>query len=305
MATKNSQTTYKFNCHACRFYTNNNYDYKRHVKTKKHEKSTKTAKITTCIPECVEVFTCECGKSYKDRTGLWRHKKKCEGGDLDINREEEDEDEVEEENLNEKEIVMKLIKQNGDLQKQIINLSKETKQITNITNQTNHFNLNLFLNDQCKNALNLIDFINGLQISLQDLEQTGKLGYVDGISRIFVNALKDLDITERPIHCTDIKRETVYVKDQDRWEIEDKDKSKLKNSLRVIEEKNLHLLPEWQEENPNFKEMDTQENQDFIQISVNSLGGGSEDEVDKQQDKILKNVLKEVAIEKKKLKIEN
>lgn len=304
MATKNSQIIYKFNCHACRFYTNNNYDYKRHVKTKKHEKSTKSAKITTCISENIESFTCECGKSYKDRTGLWRHKKKCEGGDLDINKEEEEE-EVEEENLNEKEIVMKLIKQNGDLQKQIINLSKETKQITNITNQTNHFNLNLFLNDQCKNALNLIDFVNGLQISLQDLEQTGKLGYVDGISRIFVNALKDLDITERPIHCTDIKRETVYVKDQDRWEIEDKDKSKLKNSLRVIEEKNLHLLPEWQEENPNFKEMDTQENQDFIQISVNSLGGGSEDEVDKQQDKILKNVLKEVAIEKKKLKIEN
>ena len=187
---------------------------------------------------------------------------------------------------------MKLIKQNGDLQKQIIDLSKETKQVTNITNQTNHFNLNLFLNDQCKNALNLIDFVNGLQISLQDLEQTGKLGYVDGISRIFVNALKDLDITERPIHCTDIKRETVYVKDKDRWEIDDKDKSKLKNSIRVIEEKNLHLLPEWQEENPNFRELDTQENQDFIQISINSLGGPCEEEVNKQQDKVLKNVIK-------------
>ena len=258
-------------------------------------------KTTTNI-QPVEIFACECGKSYKDRTGLWRHKKKCEIAEQIIENEEEI---VEDENLNEKDLVMKLIKQNGDLQKQIIDLSKETKQVTNITNQTNHFNLNLFLNDQCKNALNLIDFVNGLQISLQDLEQTGKLGYVDGISRIFVNALKDLDITERPIHCTDIKRETVYVKDKDRWEIDDKDKSKLKNSIRVIEEKNLHLLPEWQEENPNFRELDTQENQDFIQISINSLGGPCEEEVNKQQDKVLKNVIKEVAIEKKKLKIEN
>tara|TARA_B100000035_G_scaffold143051_1_gene121761 strand:- start:7886 stop:8791 length:906 start_codon:yes stop_codon:yes gene_type:complete len=301
MATKKSQIKFKFNCDACGFYTNNNYDYKRHVKTKKHEKSTENAKSTTNI-QPVETFACECGKSYKDRTGLWRHKKKCEIAEQIIENEEEI---VEDENLNEKDLVMKLIKQNGDLQKQIIDLSKETKQVTNITNQTNHFNLNLFLNDQCKNALNLIDFVNGLQISLQDLEQTGKLGYVDGISRIFVNALKDLDITERPIHCTDIKRETVYVKDKDRWEIDDKDKSKLKNSIRVIEEKNLHLLPEWQEENPNFRELDTQENQDFIQISINSLGGPCEEEVNKQQDKVLKNVIKEVAIEKKKLKIEN
>jgi hypothetical protein len=293
MATKKSQIKFKFNCDACGFYTNNNYDYKRHVKTKKHEKSTENAKITTKV-QPVETFTCECGKSYKDRTGLWRHKKKCEIAEQIIENEEET---IEDDNLN--------IKQNGDLQKQIIDLSKESKQVTNITNQTNHFNLNLFLNDQCKNALNLIDFVNGLQISLQDLEQTGKLGYVDGISRIFVNALKDLDITERPIHCTDIKRETVYVKDKDRWEIDDKDKSKLKNSIRVIEEKNLHLLPEWQEENPNFRELDTQENQDFIQISINSLGGPCEEEVNKQQDKVLKNVIKEVAIEKKKLKIEN
>ena len=311
MATKITQTKCKFNCDACQFYTNNNYDFKRHVKTKKHEKATLNTKSATVV-EITETFICECGKHYKDRTGLWRHKKKCtheqvqeqvleqeENIELDIGIQEDAN------NTSEKELMIKLIKQNGQLQKQIIDLSKEAKQVTNITNQTNHFNLNIFLNDQCKNAVNLIDFVNSLQISTQDLEQTGKLGYVEGLSRIFLNGLKNLDISERPIHCTDIKRETVYVKDQDRWEIEDTEKSKLKSSLRVLEEKNLHLLPEWQGENPNFSELNTRENEDFIQISINSIGPDDESEKEKQENRIIKNVLKEVILEKKKGEIEN
>ena len=103
------------------------------------------------------------------------------------------------------------------------------------------------------------------------MEQTGKLGYVEGLSSIFVKALKDMDVTERPIRCTDIKRETVYVKDQDKWEIEDKDKSRLKNTIKALEEKNMSSLIDWQMENPRFQIMDTKENSDYIQISLNSL----------------------------------
>ena len=302
MATKKTQIKYKFSCEPCKFYTNNNYDFKRHQGTKKHEKAIQLTKSSTGIQD-EELFVCECGRFYKERTGLWRHKKKCNSAENQLTVTEEEEQEEEE--LNEKEMVLKLIKQNGELQKQIINMSKETKQVTNITNQTNHFNLNIFLNDHCKNAVNLIDFINSLQVSTRDLEQTGKLGYVEGLSSIFVKALKDMDVTERPIHCTDIKRETVYVKDQDKWEIEDKDKSRLKNTIKALEEKNMSSMIDWQMENPRFQIMDTKENSDYIQISLNSLGSSSEAEASKQQDKIIKNVLKEVVIEKKKNEIEN
>ena len=302
MATKKTQIKYKFSCEPCKFYTNNNYDFKRHQGTKKHEKAIQLTKSSTGIQD-EELFVCECGRFYKERTGLWRHKKKCNSVENQLTVTEEEEQEEEE--LNEKEMVLKLIKQNGELQKQIINMSKETKQVTNITNQTNHFNLNIFLNDHCKNAVNLIDFINSLQVSTRDLEQTGKLGYVEGLSSIFVKALKDMDVTERPIHCTDIKRETVYVKDQDKWEIEDKDKSRLKNTIKALEEKNMSSMIDWQLENPRFQIMDTKENSDYIQISLNSRGSSSEAEASKQQDKIIKNVLKEVVIEKKKNEIEN
>ncbi len=295
MTTKKTQIKYKFSCEPCQFYTNNNYDFKRHQGTKKHEKTVNYTRNST--NNCEEVFLCECGKMYKERSGLWRHKKICKKVGQD-----DSEDEGEEE-LNEKDMVLKLIKQNGDLQKQLINMSKDTKHVTNITNQTNHFNLNVFLNEHCKNAVNLIDFVNSLKVSIQDLEQTGKLGYVEGLSRIFVNALNDLDVSERPIHCTDIKRETVYVKDQDKWEIEDKDKTKLKSTIRALEDKNMRSIHDWRDENPRFEIMDSKENEDYIQITLNSLGSSEEQESEKQQEKIIKNVLKKVVVEKKSMEI--
>ena len=136
-------------------------------------------------------------------------------------------------------------------------------------------------------------------MSIEDIQETGKLGYVDGIVRILVKALNNLDVTERPIHCTDIKRETVYVKDQDKWEIDNTEKPKLKDALFAIEKKNLDLLPEWQKENPEFVNMDTPENNDFIKISINSLGSDRQEEKEKQHNKIIKTVLKEVVVDKK------
>jgi|UniRef100_A0A6C0IN98 hypothetical protein len=296
MATQKTQIKYKFKCEPCRFYTNNNYDFKRHNGTKKHEKTVKYARSSTALIE-EECYVCDCGKFYKERTGLWRHKKKC---DIEYNNEiDTSENDIPEE-MTGKEMVLKLIKQNGELQKQIISMSKETKQITNITNQTNHFNLNIFLNEHCKNAVNLIDFVNSLHISIPDLEKTGKVGYVEGLSGILVNALNNMDVTERPIHCTDAKRETVYVKDQDTWQIEDKDRTKLKTTIKALEDKNLRSITTWQEENPRYEIMNTKENAEYINISLNSLGSSSLEESNKQQDKIIKNVLKEVVIDKKK-----
>ena len=198
-----------------------------------------------------------------------------------------------------KDLLVEQQKQNQELQKQLLDVAKEGKTINNNCNQTNNFNLNLFLNEQCKNAVNLIDFVNSLQLSIDDIKETGKLGYVDGIGRIFVRALNNMDISERPIHCTDIKRETVYVKDQDKWEIEDIEKTKLKDTLHAIEQKNFQLLPEWQKKNPEYLNVNTQENDDYINISLNSLGSDEVHERVKQENKIIKNVLKEVIVDKK------
>jgi ABC-type lipoprotein release transport system permease subunit len=180
---------------------------------------------------------------------------------------------------------------------------KESKKIqntitntTNNTNSNNRFNLNLFLNEQCKDALNLNDFINSLKVTVEDLERTGKLGYVEGISNIFLNGLRELDIYTRPIHCTDLKRETVYVKDKDKWEKETEDKSKLKQAVKQIATKNLKQLKTWQLENPEFSNFDSKENEQYMIISKSSLGGYDKEEDEKYQENIIKNVLKETKV---------
>jgi hypothetical protein len=209
------------------------------------------------------------------------------------------------------EIITDLLRQNKELHEQVIELSKEPKIINNITNNNitnsnnnntnNQFNVNMFLNEECKNAVNIMDFVRGLKLTVEDIEETGRLGYVGGMTRIFVNALKDMDVKMRPIHCTDIKRETVYVKDQDSWEKDNQEKNKLKTALKQVAKKNLQLLPEWQQQNPDYQILDTPENQQYMQISLSSLGAYSDEDSKKQEDKILKNVLKEVVIDKKAL----
>jgi hypothetical protein len=214
-------------------------------------------------------------------------------------------------------MILELIKQNKELQNTLIEQSaaimeQNTKLVeitskgqTNINNtnsnnttNNNQFNINFFLNEQCKNAINIVDFLNSLQVQIQDLEKTGKLGYVEGISSIFLKGLRELNVYQRPIHCTDLKRETVYVKDNDTWEKDNADKTKLKNAIKLIAKKNLKTLPKWQEENPDFITLDTKENDDYLKIALNSLGGQDEEENEKFTGKIIRNVLKDVVIDK-------
>jgi hypothetical protein len=156
-------------------------------------------------------------------------------------------------------MILSLIEQNKELQKQLVEMSKQTSVVNNTTNNTmnNQFNLNVFLNEDCKDALNIADFVESLKLTVNDLEQTGNLGFTQGITRIFVQGLKNLDVNMRPLHCTDIKRETVYIKDQDTWEKENAEKTKLRNVLKKIARKNMNLLPKWQEQNPDFKKLNT------------------------------------------------
>ena len=324
MTTKiTSKNTQIFECKKCIFNCSKKGDYNRHLLTRKHQLATTTTEITS--KNTSNNFLCNCGKTYKERTALWRHKKKCsfeetkEGTKLEEKKEttEEITEEITED-IDYKLLLLKMMEQNNELQNTIVNQQQEYQKsqqeyqntikemipkignnntiTTTNNNNNNQFNLQMFLNEDCKNALNIKDFVNSLQLSIKDLTDTGKLGYVDGISRIFVNALNDMDVTERPIHCTDLKRETVYIKDADKWEKEGSENTKLKKTIRDIENKNIRMIPKWQEENPECRIMDTRQADEFMEISINALGGNEEKE--KSAKKIVKNVLKEVTIDK-------
>lgn len=304
----------EFCCEKCAFVSSNRKDYNRHLLTRKHVLSVVSNQIEPKLPQKTPEHKCrQCNKIYYSKSGLWSHKKKCyqslskqpiHTNGLDIDKKEI---EKSSEGLNVNILVLDLLKQNNELQKQLVEMSKQTHIINNTTNnntQNNQFNLNVFLNEECKDAINIVDFVESLKFTVNDLEQTGRLGYVQGITRIFVQALKQLDVTMRPVHCTDIKRETVYIKDQDNWEKENNEKTKLRNVLKKIARKNLKMLPEWQEQNPDFRYLDTRENNEFIQISLNSLGPETREEQERQEDKIIRNVLKEVVLDKSRKSVE-
>ena len=257
-------------------------------------------------------FVCNCGKRYKYDSGYYRHRNICTFKKENVT--------LENEPLENEDVLLQMIKQNDEFKQLLLEQNKQLMEQnykildvykcnisqTNITNSNNNntnnqFNVNMFLNEECKNAINIMDFVRGLKLTVEDIEETGRLGYVGGMTRIFVNALKDMDVKMRPIHCTDIKRETVYVKDQDSWEKDNQEKNKLKTALKQVAKKNLQLLPEWQQQNPDYQILDTPENQQYMQISLSSLGAYSDEDSKKQEDKILKNVLKEVVIDKKAL----
>jgi hypothetical protein len=312
------QKTPNFFCEKCAFTSSNKKDYGRHLRTRKHINNAELNQIEPKLPQKTQLHNCsQCNKTYSNKSSLWYHKQKCtitiqenlyEPTNtftpelfIEILKENKEiQNVLIEQN---KELQNRLLEQNEELHKQIIELaSKPSNSITNNTNNTTNntqFNLNFFLNETCKDAMNIADFVNSLQVQIADLEKTGKLGYVEGISGIFLRGLRELDYTMRPIHCTDLKRETVYVKDENSWEKDDEEKAKLKLAIQRIARKNMKTLPKWQQENPDFRILDTKENNDYLKIALNSMGGQTDTEHEKYVEKIMRNVLKEVVIEKK------
>jgi hypothetical protein len=211
---------------------------------------------------------------------------------------------------NQSDMICELIKQNKELQaflmeqnNKIMEMAKNQTTIINQNNtmnttNNNQFNLNFFLNEQCKNALNIQEFLDNMQLNVSDIEATGRLGYVNGISRIIINKLKELDVYARPLHCTDYKRETIYIKDQNIWQKEPQEKSKMKQIVKIVANKNMRQLSAWQEENPDYKNVATPQNDEFVKISLSSLGSCNKEDEEKDTNKILRNVLKEVVVEK-------
>jgi hypothetical protein len=196
-------------------------------------------------------------------------------------------------------VVLDVVTKNNELTKKIIELSSKPN-MNNCYNNNNNktFNLQLFLNEECKHALNIKDFVESIQLQLSDLENTGKLGYVEGISKIFINNLEQLDTHERPIHCSDLKREVLYIKNNNEWIKETDDKTNIQNAIKQVANKNIKQISQWQKENPGYNDPDSKQNDKYMKIVLNAMSGSTEQEQKSNIHKIIKNVAKEVVIEK-------
>ncbi len=240
------------------------------------------------MPKNAATFDCECGNIYKHRSGLYRHKKTCQK--MPKNAEEGPMTSI----------MLNLLNQNAELQKLLLEQSKETK-VTNtniINNTTNNFSLNVFLNEKCKDAITLKDFVDGLEVRLKDLEETAQIGYSEGVSRIFIKGLNELEVNKRPIHCSDAKRETLYIKDNNEWKKEDDNKTELTKAIKIIGKKNMMQIFEWQKKHPEYNDPDSKENDKYQKMIMNVMSGSTTEEQENNMKKIIKNVTKNVVIDK-------
>ena len=294
-----------FCCEFCDYNTSRKSSFDKHLTTRKHEKSIKINKKLQKVAN--SNFFCDfCKKEYKDSSGLWRHNKKCNSQILDHENKEEDDEYISVptnniENNSLTDLIMKVVEQNQELTKQIVELSKNTSNnYTSINNGTinNKFNINIFLNEKCKNAINITDFVSSLVVSVNDLEETARLGYSEGISKIFINRLKELDVHNRPVHCRDLKREILYIKDNNEWTKDTEDKSVLTKAIKNVAHKNIKQISEWQKLNPEYSNPESRQNDKYQQILCNSMCGSTKEESDTNYDKIIKNIAKETFIDR-------
>jgi hypothetical protein len=288
-----------FFCKFCNYNTSKKSDFKKHLTTDKHKKRENDSKMVVNDSDFSQKvagkYVCECGNIYKHDSGYYRHKKKCSGSKTPSN-------------IITTDLVMELIKDNKEM-KQIIleqnnTISNLVKNgiVTNNNNTTTHtnshnkaFNLNFFLNETCKNAMNITDFVDSIKLQLNDLMEVGELGYVEGISKIIVKNLNNLDETERPIHCTDKKRETMYIKDQGEWAKEDDEKKKIKKVISTIANKNIKLLPQFREKYPDYKNSSLKISDTYDKMVIEAMGGSGNNENEKEE-KIIKNISKATTI---------
>jgi hypothetical protein len=221
-------------------------------------------------------YKCHCGKIYKYDSGYYRHKKKCSEPTIEKKDETTDKD-----------LIMMLVKQNTELLEVIKNGTHTTNSHNNSHNKT--FNLQFFLNETCKDAMNLMDFVDSIKLQLTDLEKVGKIGYVEGISNIITTNLKALDVTQRPIHCTDNKREVLYIKDENKWEKEAEEKDKIRKAIKRVARKNIMMLPKFKEGHPDCFKSESKYSDQYNKIMVESFGGSGDNDTEKE-DKIIKRI---------------
>jgi len=296
----------KFHCEICDYSTSRNSQYNRHLLTGKH---CRLQNPTSKKFQTEKIFQCECGKSYKHSSSFYNHRKTCcfiDSSKFMSNKIDDTEIKL----LTN--LVLEVVKQNNETQKhnqeltnklvEICKVSTSNTLINNNSNNTSHnthntFNLNVFLNETCKDAMNIMDFVDSLKLQLSDLEEVGKLGFVEGISNIIVKNLKALDVTERPIHCADKKREIIYVKDDNKWERENDQKVKIRRAIKKIAYKNERLLTQFKEKHPGCNYSESQYSDQYSKLVIEALGGNGNNDFE-NENKIIRRIAREVVINK-------
>ena len=286
-------------CEICNYTCSRTNDYERHLLTAKHKRNDNGLQMDykkaskSVILQNSKKYICDCGMEYKYRQGLYKHQTSC------LQQIHATNDDID--NLTDKQLIINLLQQNAELQKSLIELSKE-KTITNNINTTNShnktFNLQFFLNETCKDALNITEFVSSIQLQLTDLETTGRVGYVEGISKIILNNLKNLEQYRRPMHCSDLKREIIYIKDNDEWSKEDAEKPLLTKAIKIIANENIKKISEWKQVHPDCSDSGSKKNNEYLKIVSNAMSGATHDETSNNINKIISNVTKGIQIEK-------
>jgi len=310
----------KYECFECGIKTNNKKDFNKHLNTAKHLKIIK-GEDNGDGGNKLPIYNCKlCNKTYNSRNGLWKHKPKCNyknanGNDIISDEENiiintkltQDSSEV----IHLTNLVIKLMNSNDEIQKQNSDLHKKTIELqekmldvcknSNTTNNMNNcynktFNMQVFLNEKCKDAMNLTDFVNSMTLDFSDLEELGELGYVEGISRQMVRKLNEMDVYKRPIHCSDLKRETMYVRDNNVWEKETQLYDNLRKAIKYITKKNGDLMIPWRDAHPQCMKLEHPLNDTYLGIMNQAMGGKGE--FFDSESKIIRKISKSVTIDK-------
>jgi hypothetical protein len=321
--TKNSQKNYS--CSICNYITIRKNDFNKHILTAKHIRDTN--KIHNDTNNSKKNYNCKCGKEYKYSQGLSKHKKSCNYKPIEEPSSTEITPSMDIINTNTNnnfntDVIIDIIKENKEIKtllieqnKQVIELYKENNILNkennklinqliekesnttinnnNTTNNNQKFNLNFFLNETCKDAMNLKEFIDNIIVSFEELLTIGNTGFVNGVSEIFIKRLKELEVTKRPIHCTDVKRETIYLKNDDKWNKDENNNKNLKDVIEKVEYKNIYSLNEWCNENPDAFKSNTKNNDLWLKIYEQTIQGN-----DDTREKVVKNITKKVTIDK-------
>ncbi len=295
-----------FVCETCNYSCSKNSDYIKHTSTRKHKILTNTNKNS---PKLAKLYICECGKTYKHASSLCSHKKKCK-----YIEESESEDEPQVKYDDEKierleNSVVQLLNQNNEFKELLVTQNAQMIKMAenagshNTTNSHNkNFNLNFFLNETCKDAMSIKDFVKSIVVTVPEFIETGETGFVNGISKIMTDRINNMEIQDRPLHCTDLKRETIYIKDDEKWE-KDNDKENLRKAVKQVANKNYYTANDWMNQTPNSKIMGTKEYEDFFKYANESTGGVGVEQTKSFEDKIMRNVMKSTTINKEKAMI--
>ena len=294
-------------CEKCNYKTVYKKDFNKHLTTAKHKSLTF---VNIKLPSSSKHHICSyCSRVYRSRVGLWKHIQKyssCKTDIAELNRNQESSAshsnsgtilELIKQNQDFKSLIVEQQKENQSLQKQLIEVVKDGKTINNTTTNNNNqkFNLNFFLNTTCKDAMNMSEFIENIEIDFKDIENIGKNGYVSGMTDVILSRIKDLDVTKRPVHCTDLKRETLYIKDNDEWSKDTPDNAKLHNMINCVAQRNCDTVPRWREKHPESQQINHPQYEFCINMMKNVLGdiGSQQTRLD---NKIIRNLSKHIIV---------